>query len=41
MKYVIGIDQSTQGTKVLLFDEQGKIIGRTDRPHRQIILSNN
>ena len=22
-KYIIGIDQSTQGTKALIFDEQG------------------
>ena len=37
MAYVIEIDQSTQGTKVLLFDENGNIIYRADRPHRQII----
>ncbi len=37
MKYVIGIDQSTQGTKVILFDEAGMIRKRVDRPHRQII----
>lgn len=36
-KYVLGIDQSTQGTKALLFDEAGKLICRTDLPHRQII----
>ena len=36
-KYVLSIDQSTQGTKALLFDEQGAMICRTDRPHRQII----
>lgn len=36
-KYILGIDQSTQGTKMLLFDENGKIITRTDRPHRQIV----
>lgn len=36
-KYVLGIDQSTQGTKALLFDQQGELIGRTDLPHRQII----
>lgn len=36
-KYVLGIDQSTQGTKALLFDEAGAIICRTDMPHRQII----
>ena len=37
MSYIIGIDQSTQGTKVLLFDGSGKILCRADRPHRQII----
>lgn len=35
--YVIGIDQSTQGTKAILFDGCGKIILREDKPHRQII----
>ncbi|MDD3337227.1 MAG: glycerol kinase GlpK [Lachnospiraceae bacterium] len=37
MKYIIGIDQSTQGTKALLFDEQGDLLGRADLPHKQII----
>lgn len=36
-KYILGIDQSTQGTKALLFDSEGKLIGRCDRSHRQII----
>lgn len=36
-KYIIGIDQSTQGTKALLFDENGDLILRTDMPHEQII----
>ncbi len=36
-KYILGIDQSTQGTKMLLFDKNGKIITRTDRPHRQLV----
>lgn len=36
-KYIIGIDQSTQGTKSLLFDEQGTLITRVDKSHRQII----
>lgn len=36
-KYVLGIDQSTQGTKALLFDEQGDLICRTDLTHEQII----
>ena len=37
MKYVLSIDQSTQGTKALLFDEKGALLCRADRPHRQII----
>ena len=36
-RYVLGIDQSTQGTKALLFDTAGKLICRSDLPHRQII----
>ena len=36
-KYVIGIDQSTQGTKALLFNENGDLLLRTDLPHEQII----
>lgn len=36
-KYVLGIDQSTQGTKALLFDEEGKLLCRSDLPHRQIV----
>ena len=36
-KYLIGIDQSTQGTKALLFDQEGNLIKRTDKAHRQII----
>ena len=36
-KYIISIDQSTQGTKALLFDESGSLIKRTDKSHEQII----
>lgn len=36
-KYIISIDQSTQGTKALLFDAGGSLIKRTDKPHEQII----
>lgn len=36
-KYIISIDQSTQGTKALLFDEEGRLRMRTDLPHRQIV----
>lgn len=35
--YILGIDQSTQGTKALLFNEQGAIVQRCDAPHRQIV----
>ena len=37
MKYIIGIDQSTQGTKAVLFDQTGQRIARADKPHRQLI----
>ncbi|MBR2823674.1 MAG: glycerol kinase GlpK [Clostridia bacterium] len=40
MKYVLSIDQSTQGTKALLFDETGTLLARADRSHRQIIDEN-
>ncbi|MCM1304452.1 MAG: glycerol kinase GlpK [Lachnospiraceae bacterium] len=36
-KYIISIDQSTQGTKALLFDEKGALLLRTDLPHCQIV----
>lgn len=36
-KYILSVDQSTQGTKGLLFDEGGVLIARADRPHRQIV----
>ena len=36
-KYILGIDQSTQGTKVLLFDENGRAVCRVDKSHRQIV----
>lgn len=35
--YILGIDQSTQGTKALVYDNTGKIIARSDLPHKQII----
>lgn len=37
--YVLAADQSTQGTKGLLFDAYGMLIARADRPHRQLIDS--
>lgn len=36
-KYILSVDQSTQGTKALLFDQKGKLLGRADLPHRQRI----
>ena len=36
-KYVLAIDQSTQGTKAILFDENGNLFSRTDLAHKQII----
>ena len=36
-KFIIGIDQSTQGTKAVLVNESGRIVLRKDRPHRQIV----
>ncbi len=35
--YVLGIDQSTQGTKALLFDAKGNLVDKATLPHRQII----
>lgn len=37
MKYILGIDQSTQGTKALLFNEEGDLIARADLSHEQIV----
>ncbi|MCR5526652.1 MAG: glycerol kinase GlpK [Lachnospiraceae bacterium] len=36
-KYILAVDQSTQGTKGLIFDEEGKLVCRADRPHEQIV----
>lgn len=36
-QYIISIDQSTQGTKALLFDASGSLIKRKDQAHEQII----
>lgn len=35
-KYILAIDQSTSGTKAILFDSQCKIVNRVDKEHRQI-----
>lgn len=37
MSYIISIDQSTQSTKAVLFDEKGRLIKRADKKHRQLI----
>lgn len=37
MQYILGIDQSTQGTKAILVDEDGKMVGRADKSHRQLV----
>ena len=39
-RYILSVDQSTQGTKAMLFDAQGKLTARADKPHRQIIDKN-
>lgn len=36
-KYIISIDQSTQGTKAILLDSQGKIVAKTSKEHEQIV----
>ncbi len=35
--YILSVDQSTQGTKALLFDGEGRLLMRKDKSHRQII----
>ncbi|MGN1025028.1 MAG: glycerol kinase [Faecousia sp.] len=36
-KFILSVDQSTQGTKALLFDETGLLAARADLAHRQIV----
>ncbi len=36
-RYILAVDQSTQGTKGLLFDEGGNLAFRADLSHRQIV----
>lgn len=36
-KYLLSIDQSTQGTKALLFDEEANLLKRMDKAHEQLI----
>jgi len=40
MKYVLSIDQSTQGTKALLIDETGTLTFRADVSHQQLVDEN-
>ncbi|MCI9338123.1 MAG: glycerol kinase GlpK [Lachnospiraceae bacterium] len=37
MSYLLGIDQSTQSTKAILFDGEGNMLRRADAAHRQIV----
>ena len=37
MRYVLSVDQSTQGTKALLFDQAGRLLHRSDLTHQQVI----
>ncbi|MBK0347117.1 glycerol kinase [Aerococcaceae bacterium zg-ZJ1578] len=37
MSYVLGIDQSTQGTKVLLYDDTGRIVRKLTKSHCQLV----
>lgn len=39
-RYIISIDQSTQGTKALLFNGTGTLLSRKDLPHKQLINEN-
>jgi glycerol kinase len=36
MGYIVSVDQSTVGTKAMVWDERGRLLGREDLPHRQI-----
>ena len=36
-KYILGIDQSTQGTKLLLFAEDGSIVHKAVKTHSQYV----
>ena len=39
-KYLISVDQSTSGTKALLFDAKGVLLERADLPQEQLISEN-
>lgn len=36
-RFVLSVDQSTQGTKTVLFAEDGSVVAKTSRPHQQIV----
>ena len=36
-EYIVSVDQSTQGTKAMLFDAQGDLLCRADKAHRQMV----
>jgi glycerol kinase len=36
MGYIVSVDQSTVGTKAMVWDDRGRLLGREDLPHRQI-----
>ncbi|MCC6094859.1 MAG: glycerol kinase GlpK, partial [Eubacterium sp.] len=36
-KYILAVDQSTQGTKGMLFDQIGDLVARADLPHAQLV----
>ena len=36
MMYAVGVDSGTQGTKVLIVNFNGKVLGRGQHPHRMI-----
>lgn len=40
MSVILSLDQSTQGTKGLVWSTDGKLLGRADVPHRQIVDEN-
>ena len=39
-RYIISIDQSTQGTKSALFGKEGRLRSRVTLPHRQLVDQN-
>ncbi len=39
-RYILSVDQSTQGTKAMLFDAQGHLTARCDKAHQQIVDAN-